>query len=465
MSFVPRSRPFQSLTARLALWYAALFALMSFTLFVAIYILLKNNIRKRADDLLAAQAGELAALIRVQGLNAGKLIVEGADGVGATVERLLTRDGRIIASDDPVRWRGVEVNVGRISALPGTGMVYETRLTSSRKERMRVGSVRVGDDYVLQVGESLQESDRVLSSYREATVTLSVAVLLIATAVGWFTARKAVRGIDQIAETAMRIGEGDLSLRVPRRGNGDEVDKLAAAFNNMVTRIQSLIGELKDVTDNIAHDLRSPIVRMRGTAETALSAGGESDACRELAGDMIEDCDRLVGIINTMLEITETESGIANLRREPVDLDDVVHDAAEIFRPVAADKGVELRLAPAGGDAVVNGDKGRLQRVIANLLDNAIKYTPAHGSVGLEVSAAPDEVTVAIKDTGIGISAADLPHIFDRFYRVDRSRSLPGNGLGLSLAGALVKAHGGRIDVRSQMGRGSTFTVCLPRLT
>ena len=203
---------------------------------------------------------------------------------------------------------------------------------------------------------------------------------------------------------------------------------------------------------------------MRGTAETALSENETHAGCRELAGDVIEECDRLTGIINTMLEITETESGIAKLRSDRLDMDDVVQDAVEIFRPVAGDKAINLELTPAGGNAFVKGDKGSLQRVVANLLDNAIKYTPAKGSVRLEVNDSSAEVVVSVADTGIGISAADLPHIFDRFYRVERSRSLPGNGLGLSLANSLVKAHGGKLEVRSQPGIGSTFTVRLPRL-
>jgi signal transduction histidine kinase len=182
-----------------------------------------------------------------------------------------------------------------------------------------------------------------------------------------------------------------------------------------------------------------------------------------MAVAVVEESDRLVGMINTMLELAHTESGIADFSMEPVDVGQVLRDAYELFQPVAEDEGIRFEIDLPQEALIVSGDVTRLQRVLANLLDNAIKYTEAGGRVRLEAKRNKPDVTVSVIDSGIGISGADLPHIFERFYRHDRSRSTPGSGLGLTLALAFARAHGGDITVTSAPGEGATFTVTLPR--
>jgi signal transduction histidine kinase len=195
----------------------------------------------------------------------------------------------------------------------------------------------------------------------------------------------------------------------------------------------------------------------------ALTSDNGSEEWTETAGGVIEECDRLIGMINDMLEIAEANSGTFVKATARVDIMTIVSEAFELFQPVAEDEGIKLKIDSSPVSMITTGDLPRLQRTVANLLDNAIKYTPAGGTIRLSVRRNRDEFIVDVIDSGEGIREEDLPHIFNRFYRGDRSRSTPGHGLGLSLAQAIIRAHGGNLAVKSHPGQGSTFTVHIPR--
>jgi signal transduction histidine kinase len=243
----------------------------------------------------------------------------------------------------------------------------------------------------------------------------------------------------------------------------DEINSLIHSVNHMQQKIKSLIHELQNVTNNIAHDLRSPITRMRGLAETNLTGEQTLEDYRELAGTVVEECDSLVGMINAMLEIAETDAGLREAPKMAVDLANIVDDVGGLFSTVAEDKGINLQVTVASSPLLVQGDRSRLQRVVANLLDNAIKYTPEGGKVAIRAAAEAEHILITVADTGIGIPPDEHRNIFNRFYRLDQSRSTSGCGLGLSLIQAVVRAHGGSVWVESEIGQGSVFTIKLPR--
>ncbi len=250
--------------------------------------------------------------------------------------------------------------------------------------------------------------------------------------------------------------------RVPVRApSGDAVDELIALFNAMLDRINALMAAMRDSLDNVAHDLRTPIARLRAVAEHGLQLE-DAATQREALVSSLEESERILSMLNTLMDISEAETGVVQLSRESIELRGLLAQVIELYEDVADAKHIAVSLEP-GEDATIAGAPDRLRQVFANLLDNAIKYTPEGGAVRVTVGQDAATAIVTVADTGVGIAPADLPRIWERLYRADRSRSERGLGLGLSLVKAYVEVHGGRVEATSEPGRGSTFVVTLPK--
>ena len=301
-----------------------------------------------------------------------------------------------------------------------------------------------------------------MERYRVFFVLASVVMLMVGSGVGFTMARRAMLGVERIAAAVERVTQGDFSRRVAASGEGEEIEGLARAFNHMQDRIRDLIAELRDVTNSIAHDLRSPLTRIRGLAETTLTGGHGLPDCREALGGVVEETDRLIGMINTMFAIAEADSGGVDYTVHTADLTAIISRAVELLQPVAEEGRITLTANLPDGTLRVAGDTSMLQRVVANLLGNAIKYTPAGGRVTVRLHQRADRAVIEVVDTGVGIPGQDLPRVFDRFFRGDESRSTPGNGLGLSYARSIVRAHGGDVTAESVPRQYTTFRVSLP---
>jgi signal transduction histidine kinase len=271
----------------------------------------------------------------------------------------------------------------------------------------------------------------------------------------------ALKPIRQLIDAVKRIiTTGRTDARVPLAERRDAIDELSGLFNAMLDKIEGLVNGMRGALDNVSHDLRTPMTRLRASAELALAAPPDLDRYREALADCVEEADRVLVILTTLMDITEAESGTMPLTREPVALADIVARATDLYRDTADAKGVALA-ASVADDVRVNVDRTRLEQVAANLLDNAIKYTSAGGRVEIAAGRDGDRAVLRVTDTGLGIPADEQPRIWDRLFRGDRSRAERGLGLGLSLVKAIVEAHHGTVSVSSQPGHGSTFTVHL----
>ena len=454
-----------TLAFRLTLWYAGIFMLTSCVAFLFFYFLITSVIRDRTDQDLLGEARTLSSILKVQGINAVKhqIIFEAqAAGEKKIFFRLLSLDGQEFSSSNMSYWRDIGVAKAAIEQLLAENRpVFNTVSLPERKHNIRLLYAIIGRNIILQLGQSMENYTRFIEAFRKIFVTTMASLFVFAAIIGWFMARRALAGVEAVTRTARQISEGSLKERVPVKKNQDEIDQLATTFNQMLDRIQTLVTGIREMSDNIAHDLKSPITRIRGISEVSLTTGASEKEYENMAASTVEECDRLLDMINTMLVISKTEAGVNKLDAKDLDISALVRDACELFRSPAEDKDLRL-VCDVSDNFSISGDNRLIQRMIANLLDNAIKYTPAGGSIEVTVNTLNnDAVAITVKDTGIGIFEKDMPRVFERFYRCDPSRSEAGIGLGLSFARAIARAHGGDITVSSEPNKGSTFTITL----
>jgi len=422
---------------RLALWYATLFVSGAVAIVFVTYYLTSTSLAQRDQQIIKGKLGDYAAAYQRGGVRVLAATVRSEQQVAP--ERLFVR----------VVDRGVESVV--LSNPEGWD-----------PSKLETVSARLADGTLVQVGKSTEARDDLLARFRATLGIVTLLIVVIALTGGWLATQSALFPIRRLTQAVQRIiRTGRTDARVPLEGTGDALDELTSLFNAMLDKIEGLVTAMRGALDNVSHDLRTPLTRLRGTAELALASPPNLERDREALADCVEESDRVLVMLNTLMDISEAESGTLQLRREPVTLADVVARAVDLYRDVAEAKGVALS-ADAPPDIVVVADRTRLEQVAANLIDNALKYTPPGGRVDVEVRRPADAAILRVRDTGAGIPPDELPRIFDRLFRGDTSRAERGLGLGLSLVKAIVEAHGGTVDVVSEPGQGSTFTVTLP---
>jgi signal transduction histidine kinase len=346
--------------------------------------------------------------------------------------------------------------------VPFKTTITWTRLrVKNNRKVLEVASIPLSNDYLLQVGKSTEDREKILRHFREIFTAVMVPLIVFGFAGGAFLAFRALRPIRHLISTVRSVGPGRMDARVPSPQTGDELDELATLFNGMLEKIETLINGMRDSLDNVAHDLRTPITRFRGSAEMALQSDQNLEICREALADCIEESERMLTMLNTLMDISEAETGVMKLDIQSVNVSALIEGVVELYRYVAEDKDILVHTM-ASNDLCLTADPNRMRQILANLLDNAIKYTPNGGRIDIEAHRREKKIVVVVKDTGIGIHQEELPRIWDRLYRCDQSRSQKGLGLGLSLVKAIVQAHKGQIEVFSNPGKGSIFTISLP---
>jgi signal transduction histidine kinase len=450
---------------RLGLWYAGLFIVSAALLSVFTYALLGRALANQDHDVLESTLSRYSLEYQRAGLAGLRTLIDADAGEGLH-ERLLIRvvDDRTesIYFTTPPGWSAF--SPATLDQVAAQRSIWTTLTNPEDRTVLELGTAHLSNGVIIQVGRTSHLRDQVLQNFRARSLEVFAITGLIAIVGGVLLTSAGLsplRALDATLRSILQTGRFD--ARVETRGTRDPLDVLGGLVNDMLSRIQTLVGGMRGALDNVAHDLRTPLTRFRNVAEAAL-VKEDPVAMKEALAKALDEANRVNATLTALMDISEAESGTMTLNRERVHLAEVAEEALSLYADEAEDKGLAIHVAidPA---IELQADRTRLRQILANLIENAIKYTDAGGRIDIEgVESAPARAVIAsVRDTGIGISAEHLPLVWDRLYRVEASRSTRGLGLGLSLVKAVVEAHGGRVGVSSSPGNGSTFTVTLPR--
>jgi len=454
----------QTFGLRLAWWYAVVFVVSAAALVLITYLLLTATLKRQDRDFIQTTLVQFAAAYVGGGPNALAREIQRAEEAGLEGPLFVrTVRGRrdVLFLSTPERWRQFDPSQLAEPELSGQ-QSWANLSTGNEGEILEVLSARLPDGTLFQLGKSISRRAELLSRFRRALLLNVLFIVVIGIAGGAMVTHSALQPLRALTATVSSIMRtGRTSARVPVDSPGDALGDLTVLVNAMLDRIDSVVSGMRGALDNVAHDLRTPLARLRGTAEAALTSEDPA-VLRSALADSLEESDRIIAMLNTLMDISEAETGTMSLRLEPVRLQDIIGETIDLYEHVAEEERVEIETR-VPGTVTLHVDRNRFRQVLANLLDNALKYTPAGGRVEIRAGSEPGgAVAITVSDTGIGISADELPHVWTRLYRGDKSRSTRGLGLGLSLVKAIVEAHHGKVTIQSTPGEGTRVEVRLP---
>lgn len=477
----------RSLRAQLALWHGGLLALTLLLLSAFTYVLLRQFLNSRADAALETYAEttskNIAALLYHQEtLHPGTPLDE---------KQFVSNDdlqswGRYVQVINPYGTKVAYSDALRTLSLPVSNETmirgFQQRKPATFETEYNLGEypvrivtvpVQMGEKvpYLVQVGASVEGVEAALQRAAVILLVLTPSIFLIALLGGWWLVGRSLKPVDDMTQAALSIESKRLDLRLVPPRTDNEIGRLAAALNEMIARLDKSFRQVERFSADASHELKTPLTSIRGEAEVALMSNLPPEEYRKTLRSIVEETERLSSIVNNLLLLSRADADQVRLKQEPLSLDEVALASYEPMERLARRKNITLDIEAMDSVRLL-GDALWLGQLITNLLHNAINYTPEGGSVVLSLAHVPDpnapegpgSAVLRVRDTGPGIPAEHLPHLFDRFYRVDsgRSRDQGGSGLGLNIARWIAESHGGQISVTSEVGKGTTFTVRLP---
>ncbi len=456
----------QSLAIRLAAIYTLVFAAGAAALFGILYWILAHSLEERDRAAVELRAGNYAQAYEQGGAIAlrARLSADPSPDARSLFVRLLGPDGVTLFATIPSDW--VESQVERRLVPDGWGgwsaqEIHSVRIPRDAARDFAVASRVLSDGRLIQVARSTDSRAVLLAPLRTDFAGVGAVALLLSLTAGTLLAWRATRPLREVAATARRIlEEDDFGARIPNPGGSGELAILARQLNTLLDKNATHVRVLRETLDNLAHDMRTPLTRLRGTAELALRDGGNPAEARSALASCIDETDRVLHLMEVLLDVSAAEAGALALQRGPVDLRALAARAADLYREVAEQKNIQIGLE--GPEARMEGDSVRIGQALSNLVDNALKYTPEGGRVTLATATEPGALTVTVSDNGPGVPVGEREAVWRRLYRGDASRSQRGLGLGLTLVRAVAEAHGGSASVTDAPGGGARFQLRFP---
>jgi len=463
-----------SLRTRLTVFYTLVFGLLLTALAGVSYRVLDQQLDSDATANLVETTNGLHGYLHFESATP-EIVYDSSDPEEAAFVQRATRfyqiydasSGALLAQSDAIAPLGLTFTPEEVKSFREHPRLHDVQ-TDYGRIRL-TNSVITGASssqvFLLQVGASLAGTDGALRRFLQLLLWGMPAGLLIAVVVGRWMAGVALAPLERFAAAVRTIDAANLRQRLPDRGVGDELDEVARAFNDTLARMEHAVGEMRQFSTALAHELRTPIAALRGEIELAGMKAGVSEEQRESAASQLEELDKLKRLIDQLLTLARAESGQIPLAHDRVELAPLVEDVVEQLEPVALAQGLTLAADVAARPAIV-GDASWIERMLLNLLDNAFKFTPSGGTVTVRLSEAAGGAVLEVRDTGVGMAADVVPHVFERFYRGDPARAAGGFGvgLGLSLVKWIVDRHNGDVTAASAPGAGAQFTVTLNKI-
>lgn len=449
---------------RLALWYSLIFISSSLLLFALLYFPLRSAIKEKDRTIILGRLNEYTLQEQQRGLQAMLAEIrleDAANSQAGFFVRVADPTGQSLIVTLPPEWRHLDSEFSPLFPRGGGADGWIALPAEGRDDSLEIISRRLGNGYLLQIGRGSGERQKILEYFGEVFAGIMLPMIIFGFAGGFFLAFRSLRPVRDLIQVVRSLDIGKMdAARVPSRQTGDELDELVRLFNTMLEKIEQLLTGMRAALDNVAHDLRTPVTRMRAGIEIALQSD-KAEVLREGLLDCAEESERIITMLNTLMDISEAETGVMKLYRQPIDVVSLLAEVVDLYQYVAEEKGVAV-VVSGPSDLTLMADMDRMRQVIGNLLDNSLKHTSSGGRIELICARQAEKVVIRVQDTGAGISSHDLPRIFDRLYRGDHSRSQRGLGLGLSLVKAVIHAHAGSIEVESAPGQGTTFILRLP---
>jgi signal transduction histidine kinase len=448
---------------RLTIAFSLAFIVLSLLLFAFAYFLVSSSLQANDRTAVTLKLKEYSDEYRTGSIDGVKRKIQldsGSRSLRYFMVRLADPKNKTIVLQQPAE--GVNYDFPQLERITPKNESWIQLKANGEDDVLDIVSVQLPDSNLIQVGKGPEEREELLNHFLNNFLEELLVAVLLSIAAGVVLSRQALRPLERFTKAlGPIIDTGQVKARVPVLRSGDEFEELGVRFNQALEKIDTLIDGIRASMDNVAHDLRTPMTRLRAVAENALEIDPSPEAYREALSDCLEESEQVLRMLNMLMDISEVETGSVQLRVATVNINDLATQITDLYRGVAEDRNISLTsICPP--TLIVQGDQERLLQMLANLVDNAIKYTPVGGHVEINASANENSVMVTVCDSGTGIPPEDVNKIWDRSFRGDKSRAQRGLGLGLSLVKAVVRAHGGTIDVTSVPRQGTQFSIHLP---